>query len=317
MKNSVIIAEPLLCAVGILLSCMCFLPVLPAYRFDRKAVYAVFFLLSLWAVAIPVSGWVWAPAATVWFAVSFESLVLFSLYQSPSFEKKCGAALLVIPAVSVALLLAMRVKLSVWICAAQAGLFVISAVSSILFVVLGKRTAAKKPEKAEEKAETETPEEEKCLMEQIGMRLSDIDDEMILRMIQVLDAPGAFSSPDKEYSLREFAMYLGTNRTTLSCHINRTLGYPFTDLINFYHVKAVMRLYLHNPDLDMETLARKAGYANYGTFYNHFERYLKTKPKKWRDSIKQIRSYELQTQKRKRSREEAKRTLVETIVRLH
>jgi len=93
-----------------------------------------------------------------------------------------------------------------------------------------------------------------------------------------------------ELCITEVALYLMTNKTTLSRVIHLKMKTNFREFVNRYRVREAMDLYSRNMHLDMEQLARRSGFRNNTSFTNAFKLNLGMTPGAWCKEQKEKRN---------------------------
>jgi len=114
------------------------------------------------------------------------------------------------------------------------------------------------------------------------------------RLTDYFEVEKPYLSPD--LCITEVAMYLMTNKTTLSRAINGGMKCSFRELVNRYRVREAMNLYMRNLHLDMEQLARLSGFRNNTSFTNAFKINVGKTPGVWCKEYKEMRNEILQTE---------------------
>lgn len=113
-------------------------------------------------------------------------------------------------------------------------------------------------------------------------------DGMVIRLTEYFEMKKPYLSPD--LCLTEVAMYLMTNKTTLSRVIHHQMKMNFRELVNRYRIKEAISIYTDNMLLDMEELARLSGFRNNASFTNAFKINIGKTPGAWCKEYKEQRN---------------------------
>ena len=89
------------------------------------------------------------------------------------------------------------------------------------------------------------------------------------RLTDYFEKEKPFLSP--ELCIHQVAMFLMTNKTTLSRVIHSKMNTNFREYVNRYRIREAMYLFSKNMHLDMEELAKLSGFRNNTSFTNAFK----------------------------------------------
>lgn len=107
-----------------------------------------------------------------------------------------------------------------------------------------------------------------------------LGDDQVARFKALFDDEKVYLAP--KLSLAELARQMGTNRTYLSQHINKTYGQTFYEFVNSYRVVHSERL-LAETDYNLETVAEMSGFNSLSTFRRAFAASHGCSPQVYRD----------------------------------
>jgi len=108
------------------------------------------------------------------------------------------------------------------------------------------------------------------------------------RFIDYFESEKPYLSPD--LCINEVAMYLMTNKTTLSRTLHNGLKCSFREYVNGCRVKEAIWVFTNNMHLDMEELARRSGFRNNTSFTNAFKLNVGKTPGAWCKEFKENRN---------------------------
>ncbi|MBQ0006177.1 MAG: AraC family transcriptional regulator, partial [Alistipes sp.] len=105
----------------------------------------------------------------------------------------------------------------------------------------------------------------------VGLRteLLMASDLLAHRLTDYFEKEKPFLSP--ELCIHQVAMFLMTNKTTLSRVIHSKMNANFREYVNRYRIREAMHLFVKNMHLDMEELAKLSGFRNNASFTNAFK----------------------------------------------
>lgn len=107
-----------------------------------------------------------------------------------------------------------------------------------------------------------------------------LGDEMVTRMKTLFDDEKVYLEP--KLSLTDLARQMGTNRTYLSQHINKTYGQTFYEFVNSFRIVHSEHL-LAETDYNLETVAEMSGFNSLSTFRRAFAASHACTPQVYRD----------------------------------
>jgi len=113
-------------------------------------------------------------------------------------------------------------------------------------------------------------------------------DLLVHRLKEYFEIEKPYLSP--ELCITEVALFLMTNKTTLSRVLHLKMNTNFREYVNRYRVCEAMDLFSKNMYLDMEQLARRSGFRNNTSFTNAFKLNLGMTPGAWCKEQKEKRN---------------------------
>jgi len=102
---------------------------------------------------------------------------------------------------------------------------------------------------------------------------------LIEKMKVVLKDKTVYTDPN--ISIEKLAMFLGTNRSTLSPLINQTYGMGFKTLIATLRIEEAKRLLLESPDTPIESISMQCGFKDKVNFFRRFKEITGKTPRVW------------------------------------
>ena len=109
------------------------------------------------------------------------------------------------------------------------------------------------------------------------------NDELMQRIHHIVVEEQKFL--DSELTASSLATQLGIHRNNISSCINNQTGCNFSQYINTYRVEHAKNLMLQDPEMKLNTVALKSGFANEMSFYRNFKAIIGMTPSEWRNKI--------------------------------